>query len=106
MMQDDDDDDGNLPDLSNREILRIMMQEIVDVRNELKEEFSSGLQTLDQKLSGKIDALSSDFKTLKSDFKTLRSDFYTLKLEVHQNQSTFIVNHADLEKRVMVLETA
>ena len=102
MMQDDDDDDGNLPDLSNREILRIMMQEIADVRKELKEDIGA----LDLKFDRKIDALSADFKVLKSDFKTLRSDFYTLKLEVHQNQSTFILNHTDLEKRVMVLETA
>lgn len=73
---------------SNRLMLNILMQEIADVRRELKED----IHELDVRLSGKIDTLSSDL--------------HTLRLEVHTNHATFILNHADLDKRVTVLEMA
>lgn len=88
MTQQDDDESGELPELSNRELLRVLMQEIVDTRNELKQDFKHDINRLERK----IDTVSSDFQTLRR--------------EVHQNQSAFIVNHATLEKRVTTLEVA
>lgn len=98
MIHDNDDTDG-VPDLSNRKLLEVLMQEIVDVRRELKQDIADSrseskrdIASMDQKFSGKFDALSSSL--------------HLLKLELHQNQSTFILNHADLEQRVTVLEAA
>lgn len=75
------------------------MQEIADVRLELKGdiaglkmELKGDIANLDKKLSGRIDSVASQL--------------HTLRLEVHQNQSTFIHNHDALEKRVEVLEMA
>lgn len=87
-MVQNDDEFGELPELSNRDLLRILMQEIVDTRKELKEDIAN----LDTKLSHRIDAVASDL--------------HTLRREVHQNQSTFIANHTALESRVKVLEMA
>lgn len=80
------DEDAGVPDLSNRELLRVLIQEIVDVRRELKEDIAS----LDQKFTKKFDVLSSETKVLR--------------LEVHQNHSSFIHRQDDLERRVEVLE--
>jgi 5-enolpyruvylshikimate-3-phosphate synthase len=85
-MTQDEDDTGELPDLSNREILRVVMQEIADTNKELRGDIAN----LDTKLSDRIDAVASEL--------------HTLRLEVHQNQSTFIVNQAALTKRVKALE--
>lgn len=80
----DDDENGELPDLSNRELLRVVMQEIADTNKEL---------------SGKIGAVASDLKDVKS-------ELHTLRIEVHQNHSTFIANQTALDKRVKTLEMA
>lgn len=94
-MMHDDDENGELPDLSNRELLRVVMQEIADTNKEL---------------SGKIEAVNIDLKNdiagVKKDLKDLKSDVHTLRVEVHQNQSTFIANQTALEKRVKKLEVA
>ena len=60
------------------------INEIVDVRNELKD----------------------DIKVLQSDMSTVKSDVKNLRYEVHQNQTALIVNNIDLEKRVATLEAA
>ncbi|MBI5794469.1 hypothetical protein HZA87_05340 [Candidatus Uhrbacteria bacterium] len=73
---------------SNRLMLNILMQEIADVRHELKEE------------------MAEMRKELKGDIASVASELHTLRLEVHTNQTTFMRNHADLEKRVVMLETA
>ncbi len=87
-MVQNDDEFGELPELSNRDLLRILMQEIVDTRNELIE---------------RMDLMKME---LKKDVVKVGSDLHTLRLEVHQNQSTFIGNHTALERRVKVLEMA
>ena len=89
-----EEDDG-IGDISNRNMLQILMQEIADVRKELKEDIAN----LDHKLTQRIDVLSSDVQVLSSDVQTLR-------LEVHQNQTVFLKNHDQLERRVAVLEAA
>ncbi len=85
--------------LTNAKMFAIIMQEISDVHRELRtdilslrSELKTDIFSLDQKLSKKIDSLSTEVKGLR--------------FEVHQNQSTFIKNHEDLEKRVAVLEGA
>lgn len=95
----DDDDTDELPDLTNRELLRVVMQEIADTHLELRGdiadlrmELKGDIANLDKKLSGRIDSVASEF--------------HTLRLEVHQNQSTFISNQMALEKRVKAVEMA
>ncbi len=78
------DDDNDVPDLSNRELLKVLMQEIADVRRELKEDIAV--------LDNKITVVSSDLKGLR--------------LQVHQNHTSFITNLQDHEKRIAVLEAA
>lgn len=95
MVQKDDDEFGELPELTNRDLLRILMQEIVDTRKELKEDIAN----LDTKLSHRIDSVESRLHSVSSEIHTLRR-------EVHQNQSTFIANQTALESRVKVLEMA
>jgi hypothetical protein len=84
----DDDEFGELPELSNREMLRMIMQEIADTNKEL---------------SGKIDGVE---RNLGKRIDALASDVHTLRGEVHRNHSTFIANQTALEKRVKVLEMA
>lgn len=87
-----DDESGELPELSNRELLRVLMQEIADTNHELSE---------------KIDGLDKSMRKEMVDMKKeLKSDIHTLRLEVHQNHTSFIANHDALEKRVIVLELA
>lgn len=88
-----------MPDLSNRQILSILMQEIADVRLELKSDIA-GLRT---ELKGDIFGLRTE---LKGDIAKVQSELHTLRIEVHQNQSTFIKNHDALEKRVTTVEMA
>jgi archaellum component FlaC len=82
----DDDDNGTFDDLTNRDMLRIILKEIADVSRELKEGFDETYKKLDKK----IDALSSDVKGLR--------------LEVHQNQTSFIENLEEIDERVKILE--
>ncbi len=90
-MTHDDDESGELPDLSNREMFRMIMQEIADTNHEL---------------SGKIDGLSKRIDGLGEKISKVGSELHTLRLEVHQNQSAFMTNHAGLDKRVTTLEVA
>ena len=88
-------DDDGLEYLSNKKMLDILLQEIADVRYELKND----IRNLDLKLSKRMDGLDGKIDVLSSEIATL-------KIEVHQNQTTFIHNHQELEKRVSVLEAA
>ena len=70
----------------------MLIQEIVDVRREPKEdmvEMRTELKTDIAKLDNKIIALASDVGVLR--------------MEVHTNQITFIHNHADLPVSVFGL---
>lgn len=84
-----DNGNGQLPDLTNREILKVLLTEIADVRRELKQD---------------IEALSRRMDGLEGRMDTLEEKVDTLRMEVHQNQTTFITNFDHLEKRVEVLE--
>lgn len=98
MMQDDDDiiDWNTVPPAK---MFHIVLQELVDTRAELKgdiadlrRELKEDIANLDKKLSGRIDSVASEL--------------HTLRIEVHQNQSTFISNQTALDKRVKILEMA
>jgi len=82
---------GQRKDISKRDVVRILMQEIADMRRELKEDIAKC-------------ALKSDLDALKTGFNSLRTEFKSLRSEVHQNQLTFMHNHDALEQRVKVLE--
>ncbi len=73
---------------SDRILLRILMQEIADVRRELKED----IHELDVRLSGKIDSVALDLKSLT--------------VKVDKNQVALVKNIEDLDRRVTVLEMA
>lgn len=96
-----DDDTIDWSTVPPAKMFHLVMQELVDVRNELKQEFKEGIATLDQKLTGRIDRLTQEMVEMK---KELKSDIHVLRLEVHQNQIAFMTNHNSLEKRVKVLE--
>lgn len=95
----DDDDTDELPDLTNRELLRVVMQEIADTHLELRGDIAD----LRTELKGDIADLRTE---LKGDIAQVKSELHTLRLEVHQNQSTFISNQMALEKRVKAVEMA
>lgn len=86
--------DTGSPKLTIKRMLGLLMQEIADVRKELKEEMAEVKQDIrhvDQRLGERIDSLASEFRAFR--------------IEVHQNQISFMSNHDHLEKRVTVLET-
>jgi SMC interacting uncharacterized protein involved in chromosome segregation len=93
------DDTGELPDLSNRELLRLLSQEIVDTHRELQ----GDIQNLDKKLSKRIDELD---ERLSGKIHSVQTEMRSLRSEVHQNQVAFMANHDALEKRVTKLEVA
>lgn len=97
-----DDGTDELTDLTNRELLRVLMQEIVDTRNELKQEFKQDIADVDKKLIG----IGGRVDVLEKKIDKVTSELHTLRIEVHHNQSTFIANQTALEKRVKVLEMA
>lgn len=84
-------------DLSNKDLLRILMQEIADVRHELKQDIGQ----LDMKLTGKIDSVHT---SLKIDIQDVRKEVHASRAESHQNQVAFITNIQDHERRIVALE--
>ncbi len=101
MTSDDDTIDWNT--VPPAKMFHLVMQELVDVRNELRQEFRDGMANMKAEL--KADIANVDGKLSKR-IDALSSDFHTLRLEVHQNQITFMKNHESLDNRVTVLEMA
>ncbi|MBI1812731.1 hypothetical protein HY285_03430 [Candidatus Peregrinibacteria bacterium] len=85
-----DDDDYGFEDMTNKDLLRVLLQEMADVRYELKQDIAA----LDQKLTGKIDNIDQKLSG-KIDNLTLKTD---------QNQIAFMKNLDDIDARVRVLE--
>mgnify|MGYP005665690681 CR=1 FL=1 len=83
------DDSDDFQDMTNKEMLTILMQEIADVRHELKNDIA--------KLDARIGSLNTRVESISTEVKGLRT-------ELHQNQSTFINAQEDLDKRVSTLE--
>lgn len=90
MTHDDDTIDWNT--VPPAKMFHIVMQEIVDMRNELKQQFKKHISDLKNELGSRIDSVASEL--------------HTLRLEVHQNHSTFIINQQDHGKRITKLEMA
>lgn len=80
-------------DLNNRELLQILMQEIADVRHELKTD-----------IAGVDSNISSARTELKLEITELRDEVRCARDESHQNQITHINNIRDHERRITVLE--
>lgn len=84
----DDDDTIDWNTVPPAKMFHIVMQEIADTHKELRGDIAN----LDKKLTTRIDSIASQL--------------HTLRLEVHQNQTTFISNQTALENRMKVLEMA
>jgi archaellum component FlaC len=105
MTQIQNDDDG-LPELSNRKLLQILMQEIADVRGELKEDSMRQTGMIMQEIVDVRSELKEDIGRLDTKIDGVSKDLHKLKHEINYNYVTFIKNHDDLDKRVTVLELA
>ncbi len=80
-------------DLSNRDLLEILMQEIADVRNELKED-----------ISGLRNELKTEIQSCNVNIKDVQKEVRSFRMESHQNQVAFIKNIQDQDRRITVLE--
>lgn len=93
------DDTNGFEDMSNQEILRILLEEMSLVRGELKEDIAAldqKIDRVDRKLSKKIDAVE----------EKLSKQINMVSLKSDRNHTTFIRQLNDLDKRVTVLEAA
>ena len=81
---------GVFDSMTLKDAVKLILQEINDVRRELLKD-----------LGGRMDKLEGEMREMK---KELNGKIDGLRMEVHQNQTTFIKNHGDLEKRVTLLE--
>ncbi|MBP7114232.1 MAG: hypothetical protein KBA40_02135 [Candidatus Peribacteraceae bacterium] len=80
-------------DLSNRELLEIMMQEISDVRGELKVDISELKHVL-----------KADIADVGNKVVDLQINMRNARLEIGQNQAALVTNIETLNRRVTVLE--
>lgn len=93
-------DEGGQPNLSNKQMLQILLKEIPVIHREL----SGDIRALDHKLSARMNGIEGRLGKVKGQMNDLSSDMKILRLEVHQNQLAFMTNHHELQKRVTVLE--
>ena len=84
---------GGKKHMTNEDVVRILMQEIADVRLELK----ADIGTL------KLE-LKEDIGILKKEVSTVKNDLGVLRIEVHQNHASFMKYQGVLDKRVTRLE--
>lgn len=100
------DDNGGLPDLSQKRLLEIIMQEIADNRREILEYVNGKFQDIDRKFDMVMQELRSFREEMIGEIRSFRSEFNSFRNETHQNMATFIYNHDALDKRVTKLELA
>ncbi len=91
-----DDNDSFYKKLTTKKLLQMLMQEIVDVRRELKEEISE--------LGRKIDHVDRKVDRVDKKVGAVDRKVEELTLKVDQNHITFMHNIDDLDIRVTVLE--
>ncbi len=106
------DEDGQ-PNLSNKQMLQILVKDIPVMYKELRKDIqdldqklSKKIDGVDQKLTKRIDSVTSDLHQVKSDLNSVKSDLKGLRIQVHQNHTSFITNQQEMEQRIAVLETA
>ena len=87
-------------DMTLGEFAKILFEEIRDVRKELQEDMGA----MELRLAGRMDRLEVRSDEIVGGMDKLETEFKSLRIEVHQNQTTFIKNHEELEKRFDVLE--
>ena len=92
-----DDDANGFTDLTNKDLLRILMQEIADVRLELKND----IQGVDQK----VDQLAQKVNQLDKKIDQVDKNVRNLTVKVDQNHLSFMTNIEDVSERVSTLET-
>jgi hypothetical protein len=95
----DSNDNGNglTKDLSNGELLNIVMRGIADVRNELLEE----IHNIQSKLVTSTKSLSNEIRKLDC---RLSRDINNLSVKVDQNHVAFIKNIEDHDIRITKLD--
>ncbi|MCB9808680.1 hypothetical protein H6770_05520 [Candidatus Peribacteria bacterium] len=116
-MTNHDDTTGDLNDLSNREILKIMLDELACVHRELSADISAvkeDVSILKQDVSGlkqdvsglkqDVSGLKQDVLSIKSEIKALHSKFNTLNMKVDRNHLTFMHHIENHDQRLLVLE--
>ena len=91
------DDDQLFEDMTNREILRVLLEEIALVRGELKGDIAS----IEERLSGRINGME---KGLNTKMDSLNRKIDNLNLKVDRNHLTFMHNFDEMDKRVLLLE--
>ncbi|MBM3227383.1 hypothetical protein FJZ27_00765 [Candidatus Peribacteria bacterium] len=91
-------DDNGIPDLTNREILKELLQEIAAVRTELKEDIAS----LDTKLSCRMDKMDAKMSSVE---RRLDQRIGNLEVKVDRNFLCFMSNLESIDRRVVVLES-
>ncbi len=100
-------------DMSNNEMFKLLMGEMVLLRREV----GGKLDDLRTELTGKMTLLKKELilettdlhrRLVKVEEKvtTLGSEFRSFRLQVHNNQLSFMEKHDKLEDRVVVLEGA
>jgi hypothetical protein len=72
--------------MTTKQMFSVVLQEMIDIRREILTEMRGGFQRLDKK----IDSVALELASFRK--------------ETRLNQTTFIVNHDLLEKRVKKLE--
>lgn len=80
-------------DMTMAELAKILLEDNANVERNL----SGQMKAMDVRLGGEIGKLGGRMDKLENEFGSLR-------MEVHQNQITFMKSHDVLEKRVEVLE--
>lgn len=89
----DKDDSNGIPDMTNKEMLRLLLQEISYVRTELQQEISSVKKELKE-----------DIVNLTKKIDQVDRKVDDLSFKVDRNHLTFMKNLDDVDKRVGVLE--
>jgi len=97
--QQQNDGNGNgshvFDDMTLGEAMTIVLEEIRNVGREIRGD-----------LGGRIDKVGDRLGKVEGSMDKLEKEFGSLRMEVHQNQTTFIKNHEEMEKRVEVLEVS
>ena len=91
---------GVFDDMTLKDAVKLLLEEIANVRKEILEELGGRMD----KLGGRMGKLEGRMDKLDGRMDKLEVEFGSLRMEVHQNQVTFMKGHEALEKRVGMLE--
>ena len=90
-------------DLSNREMLDILMNEIIDVRNELKEEIRinrDGILQNREAIEQNHEAINGN----KADIAGLKTEVIQIRHDISIRDGNFIKQQAEQDKKIAALQ--